>query len=431
MPFTSLELPEKILTAVQSLGYKTPTPVQEQSLPALLKGQDLVAQAQTGTGKTAAFLIAACSHLLRPDRKKRQAPKGEREDGRKGGQKARAAAPSCLIIAPTRELAQQIYSDALAFTSTLDVAPGLCHGGTPTEPEAARLIAHNPDILAGTPGRLLDHLKRGRLDFAKVEILVIDEADRLLDMGFIPDVRRLVYRCPPKENRQTLFLSATITSSTKNLAQAFTKNPHQVQIDPKRPAAELVEQVIYIATKEQRAPIICNLLRSPSLQRALIFANRKDRVANLTARLRRQGIGAKMISGDVDQNRRTKTLAAFKSGKFPALVATDVAGRGIHIEGLSHVINFDLPEEPEDYVHRIGRTGRAGQKGVSVSFATEDDGFKVMDIQSAIGVELKCVYPPPELLQGAGGQKMGAAAERGRRFKNYGKKGAGGQKTGT
>lgn len=381
--FADLNLPEPILRAVADLGYQACTPIQEHVLPKTLGGADATGQAQTGTGKTAAFLITIFTHLLR------RTPPAPVALGH----------PRVLIIAPTRELALQIEKDAHDLGRHCAFHILTLIGGVDYSRQRSRLSREAIDIVIATPGRLLDFRQQHLLDLDAIEILVIDEADRMLDMGFIPDVRRIVYSTPPKERRQTMLFSATMNADVIRLAEQWTKNPVRVEIEPDRVAVKSVEQLVYITTVRDKFALLCNLLKQEGVQSAIIFGNRRDATESLLMRLRQYGIDCRLLSGSVPQKTRMRTLDAFKRGDFRFLVATDVAGRGLHVEGISHVINYNLPHSPEDYVHRIGRTGRAGAQGTSISFACEEDSFALLDIEQFIGHELICTHPSETLLQ--------------------------------
>ena len=254
------------------------------------------------------------------------------------------------------------------------------------------------DLIVATPGRLIDFLQRRDLFLDNVETLVLDEADRMLDMGFIPQVKRIVRATPQKKDRQTLLFSATFTPDILNLAQQWTFEPITVEIEPERVATASVDQQVWLCESHERMRVLVNVLREPETVSTIVFANRRDQVRNVHEKLRKAGVSCGMLSGEITQAKRTKTLAQFKEGKIAVLVATDVAGRGIHVDGVSHVVNYNLPEDPEDYVHRIGRTGRAGAKGTSISFASEDDAFLLPDIEALLGEKLKCTPPPEGLL---------------------------------
>ncbi|MBM4142633.1 MAG: DEAD/DEAH box helicase [Lentisphaerae bacterium] len=377
--FPELDLPKEILRGVEDLGFTHCTPIQAEILPSLLRGSDATGRAQTGTGKTAAFLIAAFTHILRKPL-----------DGRRPG------APRVLVLAPTRELVLQIEKEAHALGKHCGCHVMAVIGGVPYE-EQRHALSRPVDILVATPGRLLD-LKRGSLHLGHVEILVIDEADRMLDMGFIPDIRRIVHSLPPRDRRQTLMFSATLTPEVARLASQWTREPVAVEIDREQVAVSSVNQVVYITTARDKFKLLLNLLLRESEGPVLVFGNRRDITRRLTDRLRDHGIHCALLSGEVSQVTRQKTLEDFRGGRLRVLVATDVAGRGLHVEGISHVINYNLPHDPEDYVHRIGRTGRAGATGTSVSFACEDDSFMIPDIEAYMGRELRCTYPDDALL---------------------------------
>jgi ATP-dependent RNA helicase RhlB len=380
--FHDLDLPEQVMHAVHDLGFEYCTPIQAAALPAVLDGQDVFGKAQTGTGKTAAFLLAILTRLYR------DSPPAGRPKG----------APRALIIGPTRELVMQLDRDAQDLGKYLPVRTMAVFGGMDFDKQQRALKAAPVDILAATPGRLLDFQRRGVLDLSAVEILVIDEADRMLDMGFIPDVSKIIRSCAPKDRRNTMLFSATLTSQIQRLAGQWTRNPVVIEIDPDMVAVDTVDQVVYIITREQKFRLLYNLIEHKTLDRVLVFSNRRDWTRRISERLQNQGIDATHLSGDVNQDQRVKKLERFREGKVRVLVATDVAARGIHVEGISHVVNYDMPENPEDYVHRIGRTGRAGVKGISISFATEFDAWHLPAVEEFLGAKLPCVYPEDDLL---------------------------------
>lgn len=380
--FHDLDLPDEMMHAIADLGFEYCSPIQAQSLPYTLNGHDVVGKAQTGTGKTAAFLIAIIDDLLK------HPVEGERYAG-----EARA-----LIIAPTRELVIQIAEDAKALTKYMDIHVHTLVGGMDYGKQQRRLHDVLVDILVATPGRLLDFCGNKDVYLDHVEVMVIDEADRMLDMGFIPQVRRIIRQTPKKENRQTLMFSATFTPEVRSLVEQWTLDPIQIEIEPKSVATDTVTQYVYLSTTDEKYTLLYNVLQQPEVDNLLVFANRRDECRRLHEKLERHGFKVGLLSGEIAQNRRIKTLDGFKNGGLKVLVATDVAGRGIHIDGISHVVNFTLPEEPEDYVHRIGRTGRAGKNGTSISFACEDDAFRLEPIQELLGEKIKCEQPPEYLL---------------------------------
>jgi len=383
--FHDLGLSDELLHGIADLGFEYCSPIQAQSLPHALLGHDVVGKAQTGTGKTAAFLITVISDLLR----------NPIEEDRYAGE-ARA-----LVIAPTRELVMQIADDARALTKYTDLSVHTLVGGLDYDKQLKKIENEYVDILVATPGRLLDFVSNRHIYLDECETLVIDEADRMLDMGFIPQVRRIIHATPKKDSRQTLLFSATFTFDVLNLAEQWTTNPHRVEIEPERVATDSVEQHVYMCSTEEKFDVLYNLVKQPEVNTVIVFANRKDTTHRLYDRLKAHGFDVGVLSGDVAQAKRVKTLEKLKAGHLKILVATDVAGRGIHVDGITHVVNYTLPEEAEDYVHRIGRTGRAGTTGVSVSFACEDDAFLLPNIEALLGMKLACEQPPESLLEKA------------------------------
>ncbi|MEQ8954678.1 MAG: ATP-dependent RNA helicase RhlB, partial [Gammaproteobacteria bacterium] len=357
--FDNFDLQQALRDAIDKLGFEYCTPIQAQSLKFSLQGHDVTGKAQTGTGKTAAFLITIINDLLN------NPVEGERY----------LSEPRALIIAPTRELAIQIASDSDKLTACCDLHTVTLVGGEDYAKQHSALDSKPVDILVATPGRLLDFVENNHVHLGLVELLVLDEADRMLDMGFIPQVRRVIARTPQKDCRQTLLFSATFTPEIIELGSRWAMDPIMVEVEPERVAAEAVDQVVYLVTADDKYDLLYNLLAEPGADKVLVFSNRRDQVRKLADNLHRNGIDCGMLSGEVEQKKRIRTLDAFKTGKIKVLVATDVAGRGLHIEDVTHVINYTLPEESDDYVHRIGRTGRAGAVGTSISFACEDDSF--------------------------------------------------------
>jgi ATP-dependent RNA helicase RhlB len=375
--FHDFDVPHDVMHAVADLGFRYCTPVQATVLPHALHGKDVAAQAQTGTGKTAAFLISTFTRLLRNEAPLRR----------------RHASPRVLVLAPTRELVLQIERDARALASYLPLSIVPVFGGMEFEKQKKLLAEKSIDVVIATPGRLLDFQRRKYINLGMVEVLVIDEADRMLDMGFIPDVRRIIESTPPKSRRQTLFFSATLTSDVRRLAAQWTRDAVTIEIMPEQVTVDSIDQRVYITTTEEKFTLLVNFIRQQDLERVLVFSNRRDVSQRIADRLAGQGISCGVLSGDVDQVKRIKTLEAFRSGKYRVLVATDVAARGLHVEGISAVVNYNLPLNAEDYVHRIGRTGRAGASGIAVSFACEEDAPQVPVIEQFIGRRLVAVYP--------------------------------------
>lgn len=380
--FHDFALPDDLMHGIQDAGFQYCTPIQAASLPHTLHGHDVVGKAQTGTGKTAAFLVSIINDLINhPIDEERYL--GE---------------VRTLIMAPTRELALQIAADAEQLTRYTDLKVHCVVGGMDYAKQLSKLHQCFCDILVGTPGRLLDFAGNRDIYLDQVEILVIDEADRMLDMGFIPQVRRLVRLTPKKEDRQTLLFSATFTSDILRLIESWTETPAVVEMEPERVATDSVDQKVFITTTDEKFRLLRHILASDGVESVMIFANRRDICRRLHEKLQQMGYRAGLLSGDIPQGKRLKTLEAFKAGDLRVLVATDVAGRGIHIDGVTHVVNYTLPEEPEDYVHRIGRTGRAGKTGTSISFACEDDAFRLEPIQELLGMQLECEMPEASLL---------------------------------
>ena len=376
--FETLDLDATLQRGIDALGFEFCSPIQGRILPHTLVGNDAIGKAQTGTGKTAAFLITIFNDLLN------HPIDGERYLGE----------PRAVIIAPTRELVMQIAADAAELGRFTGLKTVTLIGGADYQKQLNKVNQAPVDLIVATPGRLIDFMERRDLTLDRVETLVLDEADRMLDMGFIPQVKRIVRATPRKEDRQTLLFSATFTQDIINLARQWTFEPITVEIEPERVATASVDQKVYLVSSRERFPVLMDLLNDPAVESVIIFANRRDQVRGLYEKLRKEGVQCGMLSGEITQAKRTKTLENFKSGRSKVMVATDVAGRGIHVEGISHVVNYNLPEDPEDYVHRIGRTGRAGATGVSISFASEDDAFLLPDIEALLGHSLACTAPP-------------------------------------
>lgn len=383
MRFAELGLDPDLLKAIDDLGFEYCTGIQSETLPLTLAGKDLIGQAQTGTGKTAAFLITAIQHLQRD-----KIPFEERF----------ASEPRILALAPTRELALQIAQDAEQLTRYTGHNVVTTIGGMNYERQREQLRNEVVDILVATPGRLLDFLGSQDVFLDQIDILIIDEADRMLDMGFIPDVKRILRKCTPKDVRQTLLFSATFNQDVLNLASMWTRAAEFVEIQPDQKTAERVKQTVYMVSDRDKLKVLYNCIGQEEVERAIVFANRRDQTRYLDENLRNQGVSVAVMSGEIAQNKRVRTLDDFKAGRIKVLVATDVAGRGIHVDNVTHVFNFNLPENAEDYVHRIGRTGRAGEFGTSISFAGEDDAFALPEIEKYIGQKLDCVIPDDALM---------------------------------
>lgn len=382
VPFSTFSLQKPLERAITDLGYKFCTPIQAQSLRYTLRGYDVTGKAQTGTGKTAAFLITIINDQL----------KNPVQEERFIGE------PRALILAPTRELVMQIASDAQNLSKHADLHVVTLVGGEDYKKQLAAVDSRPVDIVVATPGRLIDFLQNDQMYLGLVEILVIDEADRMLDMGFIPQVRTIVGRTPHKDCRQTLLFSATFTPEIIELTSRWAMDPIMIEVTPERVATDTINQIVYLVTTEDKYKLLYNLISAEGAAKVIVFNNRRDQVRKLADNLHRNGISCGLLSGEVAQNKRVKTLEAFRDGELQVLVATDVAGRGLHIDDVTHVINYSLPEEAEDYVHRIGRTGRAGAVGTSISFACEEDSFLLPNIEDKLGQKLPCVYPEEEML---------------------------------
>lgn len=380
--FHEFELSKEIMHAVFDLGFQYCTPVQAETLQKSLAGDDVSAQAQTGTGKTAAFLITIFNHIL----------KNPLDKKRKHG------TPRALILAPTRELVLQIEKDALGLGKYVPCSILSILGGINYAKQQKTLRSEPIDILICTPGRLIDFMQKRFVDLSKVEILIIDEADRMLDMGFIPDVKRIVLSTPSKTKRQTMFFSATMTTDVKRLADSWTRQAYEITIKPEDVAVQSITQITYITTIEEKPTLLYNLIMQKNLERVLIFVNRRDEARRLKETFEIYGISCALLSGEVEQTQRIKRLESFREGKVRVLVATDVASRGIHVEAISHVINYNMPQDVEEYVHRIGRTGRAGASGISINFADEDDSHEIQKLEDFLGKKIECIFPEETLL---------------------------------
>jgi len=380
--FQDLNLPIELLHAISDLNFRYCTPIQAEILPLTLEGKDMAGKAQTGTGKTAAFLLCIFTRFMKS---RQEAPK--------------PGTPRALILAPTRELAMQIRDDAEKLSGHTPFNTIAIYGGIDYDKQR-RMLEQPVDVIVATPGRLIDFVNQGAINLREVEVLVIDEADRMLDMGFIPDVRKIVYKTPPKEQRQTLLFSATLDDEVMRLASAWMVDPGKIEIEPDKNATKLIDQQVYIVTDDEKFALLYNILKREVVDgSALIFTNRRDQAERLCDALYRHGIDSEMLSGAVAQNKRQRILADFKNGSCKLVVATDVAGRGIHVDDITHVINFNIPSQPDDYVHRIGRTGRAGKTGISVTFACEKESFELPAIEELLGRRLPCVHPEPEMLK--------------------------------
>ena len=366
--FTGLNLVDTLKKGVDDAGFEFCTPIQARTLPIALQGKDVAGQAQTGTGKTIAFLLACCNHLIINP----------------GAEDKQTAQVRALILAPTRELAIQIYRDAEVLARHTELKLGLVYGGTGYE-DQKKVLAQGVDILIGTPGRLIDFYKQNLFGLKYAQALVIDEADRMFDLGFIKDIRFLLRRMPSPENRLNMLYSATLSFRVMELAYEHMNNPEEVKIDADMRIAEKIEEYCFYPADEEKPVLLVNLIKKNQSERALVFVNTRNAVERVANTLTANDISTAALSGDVPQRKRESLLEGFKSGKYRVLVATDVAARGLHIPEVSHVFNYDLPQDAEDYVHRIGRTARAGKSGEAVSFLCERYAYSIMDIESFIG----------------------------------------------
>jgi ATP-dependent RNA helicase RhlB len=369
--FDSLDLPAQVQAGVEAAGFEICTPIQAVTLPLALAGKDVAGQAQTGTGKTAAFLLATLNRMVSNDASR----EGPDESGN---------SPRAIMLAPTRELAIQIFEDAKTLASGTDYRIQVVYGGEDYERQRTR-IEKGVDILIGTPGRFIDYEKQGVFNLKHVEVVVLDEADRMFDLGFIKDIRYVLRRLPDADKRLNLLFSATLSQKVLELAFEHMNDPESVRIEPDKMTADRVTQCVYFPSNREKIPLLIGLLRSTQAERTMIFVNMKREAEKIERFLNFNDIKANAITGDVRQNRRISMLKEFQEGRLPVLVATDVASRGLHVPGVSHVINYDVPDDPEDYVHRIGRTARAGAKGDSITFACESYAMGFPDVEKFIG----------------------------------------------
>jgi ATP-dependent RNA helicase RhlB len=379
--FSDFNLPPTLMQGIVDSGFEQCTPIQASTLPLTLAGKDIAGQAQTGTGKTAAFLIAMMARLLT----------------KPAGAQRRANQPRGFILAPTRELAIQIHHDAVALARHTGLTLGVVYGGAGYESQG-QMLGEGLDILIATPGRVIDFFKQNLFDLKAVEVVVMDEADRMFDLGFIKDIRYLFRRMPPPEQRLTLLFSATLSARVTELAYEHMNNAKLIRIAPDKAAADNVRQTVYYTSNDEKIPLLVGLLRQMNPLRTIIFINTKGAGRRVCAWLQGNGFNAGILSGDVAQNKRIQLLQDFQQGDLPILVATDVAARGLHIPDVSHVINFDLPQDSEDYIHRIGRTARAGASGDAISFACEEYAFSLPEIEQLLGHKIDSQPVTTELL---------------------------------
>ena len=372
--FHDFDLPGEVMHAISDLGFKYCTEIQALSLEQALAGKNIAGKAQTGSGKTAAFLVAILTRYLRSPESR----------AKEGGQ------PRALVIAPTRELVIQICKDADAIGKYTGLRCLAVYGGMDYDRQRKEVSGQPMDLLVATPGRLLDFVKGHVINLSNIDTLVIDEADRMLDMGFIPDVRRIMNHLPPKDKRTTMLYSATLNDTVMRLAMNWMEEPYRAEVESEINATDTVRQVVYIVRSEDKFKVLYNHIALHPEARTLVFCNRKSTTEDIYQSLKVRGVKAEMLSGDVSQSKRLQVLDSFRDGEVKLVIATDVAGRGIHVDGIEYVINFDFPYEAEDYVHRIGRTGRAGNTGIAISFADENESFAIPEIEEYIKEPLKC-----------------------------------------
>jgi len=369
--FSDFDLPKEVQQGVEASGFEFCTPIQATTIPVLLKGRDVAGQAQAGTGKTAAFLIATLSKLLREPAQPKRKPNQ----------------PRALILAPTRELAIQIHKDAVTLNQKCGFELGLVYGGVDYEKQRKHL-RDGVDILIGTPGRLIDYLKQGVFNLRETQALVLDEADRMFDMGFIKDLRFLLRRCAAPEKRLNMLFSATLSFRVMELAYEHMNSPEEIEIKSEQVTADRVDQQVFYPANDEKIPLLLGVMAEFKPERSMVFTNTKRAAESVTAWLNSNGHKAALLSGDVPQNKRQRLLSEFKKGEYSVLVATDVAARGLHVSDVEYVFNYDLPQSAEDYVHRIGRTARAGKSGHAISFACEDTSFYLPEIEEYVGQKL-------------------------------------------
>jgi ATP-dependent RNA helicase RhlB len=381
LTYSSLPLAPALMQGIVDAGFVYCTPIQAQTLPMALQGRDIAGQAQTGTGKTAAFLVALFQSLLTRPASSSRGPTSVR----------------ALIVAPTRELAVQIHKDAEVLGKHTGLKLAVVYGGTDYDKQR-RTLTEGVDVLVATPGRLIDYFKQHVFDLRHVQVLVLDEADRMFDLGFIADIRFILRRLPKPDQRQSMLFSATLSHRVLELAYEHMNNPELVRIEPDKVTIDRIRQIIYFPAMEEKIPLLIGLLRDTEAHRTLVFVNTRRMAEKLEHVLRGNGFHAQALSGDVPQPKRLRFLRQFHDGELAVLIATDVASRGLHIPDVSHVFNFDLPQDAPDYVHRIGRTARAGAEGDAISFGCEEYAIGLPDIEAYIGHKIPVAAVAPELL---------------------------------
>ncbi|BDY06818.1 ATP-dependent RNA helicase RhlB [Ferrimonas sp. YFM] len=380
--FTDLPLTKEVADALVETGFTHCTPIQALSLPIVLGGKDIAGQAQTGTGKTLAFLTATFHELM-------TRPVPEQHDGK---------SPRAIVMAPTRELAIQIHKDAEPLAKSTGLKMGLVYGGEGYDAQRNQLQA-GTDILIGTTGRLIDYLKQGVYNLNAIQVMVLDEADRMFDLGFIRDIRYIFRRMPPAAERRNMLFSATLSFKVKELAYEHMNDPVHVEVEPEQKTAKRIKEELFYPSNKEKMPLLLTLIEEEWPDKAIVFANTKHRCEDIHGWMEADGHRVGLLTGDVPQKKRLRILEQFKGGQLDFLVATDVAARGLHISDVTHVFNYDLPDDCEDYVHRIGRTGRAGAEGSSISFACEEYALNLPDIEAYIGHSVPVTgYDPDALL---------------------------------
>ena len=379
--FSDFPLETSMLKGLTEAGFTQCTPIQAETLPIGLQGKDIAGQAQTGTGKTIAFLAVLYHHLL----------------NHAASDKRRRNQPRALILAPTRELAIQIHKDALLIGQHTGLSLGLVYGGTDYDKQR-NMLTQGIDILIGTPGRLIDYFKQHVFDLRAIQSLVLDEADRMFDLGFIKDIRYLIRHCPPPEQRLSMLFSATLSYRVQELAYEQMNNPQQVTIEAEKRTADKIEERVYYPANNEKIPLLIGLIKTEHPARSIIFINTKRTAETIFAWLKGNDLPSALLSGDIPQKKRQTLLKKFQDGEFNILVATDVAARGLHIPAVSHIFNYDMPQMAEDYVHRIGRTARAGASGHAISFACEDFAHTLPEIEEYIGHSIPNLPVTSELL---------------------------------
>src|SRR5580700_5027955 len=413
LTFESLHITESLKRGIAELGYTRCTPIQAQTLPVALAGGDVAGQAQTGTGKTAAFLVALFNRLLTDP----GAPTGAQDA-------PRVSAPRAIVIAPTRELAVQIHKDAEALGKYTGLKLAIVFGGVDYEKQR-RILEEGVDVLIGTPGRIIDYFKQHVFELRHIQVAVMDEADRMFDLGFIKDIRFILRRLPHPTLRLNMLFSATLSHRVLELAYEHMNNPELIRIEPDKMTVDRVRQVLYFPSTEEKIPLLISLLRQFDARRTMVFVNTRRIAEVLERTLTANGFVAQAISGDVPQNKRLKMMRDFHNGDLAVLIATDVASRGLHIPDVSHVINFDLPQDAPDYVHRIGRTARAGAEGDAISFACEEFAVSLPEIEAYIGHKVPFTPISPELI--ASVQLQPGAPREGGAISHGGRRGGGGR----